>query len=168
MNDTLALNCPVPHTSSPSRFTLKKMATTPLNPEYEAFQRCSADLIRGVQYPEALTWEMYFDNILSEAVVDEVSTVGLSTVQRRIKLLSAVRAEIATDPTKFQKLFQTLRRQPSLKDVAEKLNATYVHHLKVDSRETGLKGLSCFDYHIVKFGCSMIALILPGSCFDYL
>ena len=91
----------------------------------EAFRKCSADLIRGIQDPELLAWELYSDDVVSETVVDEVSVVGLSGVQRKTKLLSAVRDQIAVDPAKFQNLLQALRKQPPLKDVADKLETIY-------------------------------------------
>ena len=35
----------------------------------EAFRKCSADLIRGIQDPELLAWELYSDDVVSETVV---------------------------------------------------------------------------------------------------
>ena len=91
----------------------------------EAFRKCSADLIRGIQDPELLAWELYSDGVISETVVDEVSVVGLSSVQRKARLLSAIRDQIAVDPAKFQKLLLALRKQPPMKDVADKLETIY-------------------------------------------
>ena len=133
---------PAPHAPSPSSFKMVKRGATALSAESEAFRKCSADLIRGIQDPELLAWELYSDDVVSEKVVDEVSVVGLSGVQRKTRLLSAVRDQIATDPTKFQNLLKVLRNQPQLKDVAEKLKTAYESQLEVDGRETELKGLS--------------------------
>ena len=108
----------------------------------EAFRKCSADLIRGIQDPELLAWELYSDEIVSETVVDEVSVVGLSGVQRKTRLLSAVRDLIAVDPAKFQNLLLVLRNQPQLKGVAEKMKATFDSHCA--GRRTESKGL--LDY----------------------
>ena len=91
----------------------------------EAFRKCSADLIRVIQDPVLLAWELYSDDVVSETVVDEVSVVGLSGVQRKTRLLIAVRDQIAVDPKKFQNLLQALRKQPPLKDVADKLETIY-------------------------------------------
>ena len=91
----------------------------------EAFRKCSADLIRGIQDPELLAWELYSDDVVSQTVVDEVSVVGLSGVQRKTRLLSAVRDQIAVDPAKFKNLLQALRKQPPLKDVADRLETIY-------------------------------------------
>ena len=76
--------------------------------------------------------------------MDEISVVGLSAVQRKTRLLSAVRDQIAVDPTKFQNLLLVLRNQPQLKGVAEKLKATFDSHCAVDGRRAESKGL--LDY----------------------
>ena len=49
---------------------------------------------------------------------------------------------LLVNPAKFQNLLRTLRGQPSLKDVAEKLKTAYDSQLEVDGRETELKGSS--------------------------
>ena len=74
--------------------------------------------------------------------MDKVSMVGLSSVQRKTRLLDAVRLQTATDPTKFQNLLKVLRNQPQLKDVADKLKTAYESQREEDGRETELKGLS--------------------------
>ena len=97
---------------------MEKKRASPLSAASEAFQTCSADLIRGIHNPELLAWELYSDDVIPQKVMDEVSVVGLSTVQRKTRLLSAVRDQIATDPVKFQKLLQVLRKQPPLKGLS--------------------------------------------------
>ena len=89
--------------------------------ESEAFRKCSGDLTTRIQNPELLAWQLYSKGVLSEMVVDKVSTMELSTVQKNTKLLSAVREQIAVDESKFQDLLIILRERPELKDVAEKL-----------------------------------------------
>ena len=95
------------------------------NAASEAFRKCSTDLLRGIQDPELLAWELYSDDVVSETVVDEVSVLGLSAFQRKTKLLSAVRNEIAVDSTKFQSLLTALKKKPPLKSVVEKLETTF-------------------------------------------
>ena len=94
----------------------------------EAFRKCSADLFRGIRDPELLVRELYSDDVVSETVVDEVTIVGLSTVQRKTRLLTAVRDQIVINPTKFQNLLLVLRKQPLLKDVVDKLEIIYKNH----------------------------------------
>ena len=131
----------VPLSPRPSSFKLKKRAATS-SAESEAFRKYSADLIREIQDPELLAWELYSDDVISQTGMDKVSMVGLSSVQRKTRLLDAVRLQIATDPTKFQNLLKVLRNQPQLKDVAEKLKTAYESQREEDGRETELKGLS--------------------------
>ena len=97
---------------------MEKREATPLTAEFEAFQKCSADLIRGIQDPELLAWELFSNDVISETVMNEVGMAGLSGVQRKTKLLSAVRDQIAVDPAKFQKLLLVLRKQPPLKGLS--------------------------------------------------
>ena len=68
--------------------------------------------------------------------MDEVSVVGLSAVQRKTRLLSAVRDQISVDPNKFQNL-QAFRKQPPLKDVADKLEITTVVSVHAAGRGWG-------------------------------
>ena len=135
------LYSPAPLPSSPSSSNLKKRAAT-LIEESEVFQKCSANLIREIQEPEVIAWDLFASNAISKKQVDEVSMVGLSVTHRKARLLSALGDQIAVDPTKFQKLLTVLREQPSLKDTVDKLEKTYRTHLKVGNRGTELKGLS--------------------------
>ena len=113
-----------------------------MSEESEVFQKCSADLIREIQEPELIAWDLFSNNIISKKQVDEVSMVGLSVAHRKAQLLSALGDQIAVDPTKFQKLLTVLREQPPLKDTVDKLGKTYRTHLEEGNRGTGLKGLS--------------------------
>ena len=114
------LLCPPSALRSPraTTFKLEKREATPLTAEFEAFQKCSADLIRGIQDPELLAWELFSNDVISETVMNEVGMAGLSGVQRKTKLLTAVRDQIAVDPAKFQKLLLVLRKQPPLKGLS--------------------------------------------------
>ena len=123
---------------------MKKRGDT-LDAESESFRKCSANLIKEIQDPELLAWELYSSNVISKKQLDEVSMVGL---QRNMRLLSVLGDSIAVDPAKFKKLFKALRKQPPLEDIVEE---TYRTHLKVGDRGTGLKGLShCIyeRYHV--------------------
>ena len=132
---------PALHSPSPSSSKPKKRVAT-LSEESEAFQECSADLIREIEEPEVLAWNLFCNNVISKKEVDEVRMVGLSVSHRKARLLSAVGNQIGVDPAKFQNLLLVLRKQPLLKDNVKKLEKTYRSHLKVGDRGTGLKGLS--------------------------
>ena len=132
---------PALHSPSPSSSKPKKRAAT-LSEESEAFQECSADLIREIEEPEVLAWDLFSSNIISKKEVDEVSMVGLSVAHRNARLLSAVGDLIAVNQAKFKNLLLVLREQPPLEDIVDKLEETYRSHLIVGDRGTGLKGLS--------------------------
>ena len=93
----------------------------------EAFRKCSADLIRVIQDQDllVLAWELYSVDVVSASVVEGLNASGLSPVEKKTKLLTAIRNKIDVDPTKFQNLLQALRKQPPLKDVTDKLETTY-------------------------------------------
>ena len=142
-SDPLTLYTPDADSLPSSRsFKVEKRGATVLSEESRAFRVYSADLIKEVQDPELLAWELYSDEVVPETVVDEVSVVGLSGVQRKSRLLAAIRDQIAVDPAKFQKLLQVLRKHQPLEDIVDKLEETYRTHLKVGNKGTGLKGLS--------------------------
>ena len=73
--------------------------------------------------------------------MDEVSVVGLSGVQKKSRLLSAVRDQIAVDPAKLKNFLQALNKQPPLIKVAKKLEANYDRQ-KQSSTETRFPFLS--------------------------
>ena len=111
-----------------------------MSEESEAFRKCSADLIKEVQDPELLAWELHSRNVISKKQVDEVSKEGLSDVQRKTKLFSIVEDQITVDPAKFQKLLLALRKQPPLENIVTELEETYRSHLEVGNKGRGMKG----------------------------
>ena len=94
-----------------------------------------------MQDTELLAWELYSVDVVSATVIDKVGVVTLSDMQRKARLLNAVRAQITVHPAKFQNLLLALRRQPLLKDVAEKLKTTYESLLEVDGEKAELNGV---------------------------
>ena len=113
-----------------------------LSEESEAFRKCSADLIKEVQDPELLGWELHSRNVISKKQVDEVREEGLSDVQRKTKLFGTVGDQIAVDLTKFQNLLLVLRKQLPLENIVAELEATYRSHLEVGNKGRGMKGWS--------------------------
>ena len=93
----------------------------------EAFRKFSADLIKVVQDQDVvvLAWELFSAGVVSNTVVEVVSTVGLSAVEKKTKLLSAVGNQIDAHPAKFQNLLQALRKRPPLKEVVDDLEGIY-------------------------------------------
>ena len=134
--------CPCADSAPSSSSVKSKKRAATLSEESEAFRKCSADLMKEIQDPELLVWELYSSNVVSKKQVDDMSVAGLSVMQRKTRLLSGVGNQIAVDPAKFQNLLRVLREQPPLKEIVKKLEETYRSHLKVGDRGTGLKGLS--------------------------
>ena len=99
------------------------------NPAAEAFRKCSADLIRGIQDHDLplLSWEFYAAGAVPKSVVEEVNLMGwgLSPEEKKTKLLSAVGDKIDIEPDKFQVLLRALKKLPRLIDVANRLETTY-------------------------------------------
>ena len=108
----------------------------------EAFRKCSAELIKVIQDQDLLllAWELYSVDIVSKSVVEGVGAVGLSPMEKKTKLFSAVGDQIDVDPDKFLNLLQALRKQPPLKEVVDKLEIAYNENCKNEGR-----GLSFLD-----------------------
>ena len=101
---------PAIHSPSPTSSKSRKRAAT-LSEESEAFRKCSADFIKEIHDPELLAYELYSCKVISKKQVDEVGMVGLSPVQRKMRLLSAVENQIVVNPAKFQNLLKVLRNK---------------------------------------------------------
>ena len=118
-----------------------------MSEESEAFQKCSADLIRKIQDPELFAWDLFSSDIISSKQVGKISVVGLSAIEKKTRLLTTVGEQIAVDPAKFQNLLLVLRKQPTLKDIVNKLETMYRTHLKVGNKGRRQKGLSHCKLH---------------------
>ena len=71
----------------------------------EAFRKCSAHLIKAIQDQDllVLAWEPFSVGITLKPVLEGLSAVGLSPVEKKTRLLSAVGDQIDVDPAKFYK-----------------------------------------------------------------
>ena len=92
--------------------------------ESEAFRKCSAELIQGIQDTDQLAWELYSDNVVSKFVVERVNAESFPA-DKKTKLFSAVGDQINVNPPKFQILLHALRKRSQLKVVIDKLETTY-------------------------------------------
>ena len=90
----------------------------------EAYRKCSAELIKAIQDPLSLAWELVAAGIVSRSVVDVMNVMGLPPLEQKTKLLSAVGDQIDVDPAKLQNFLQALRKQ-TFKEVADKLESIY-------------------------------------------
>ncbi len=92
----------------------------------EAFRCHSGDLITIIQDPEVLAWQLFGQYVLSSTVVEEVCMPTLAPIQRKTRLLAAVRDQIAVDSAALAKFLLVLKMQPYLMDMAQRLERTYL------------------------------------------
>ena len=78
-----------------------------------------------LQDPEQLACDLYAEGVVPEKAVDDVNVIGIADKQKRMKLLSFVKDNIAVEPTRLHKLVQILKKQPPMVEVAERLEETY-------------------------------------------
>ena len=91
----------------------------------EALRRLYGDLVRMLQDPEQLACDLYAEGVVPEKAVDDVNVIGIADKQKRIKLLSFVKDNIAVDPTRLHKFILVLKKQPPMVEVANRLEETY-------------------------------------------
>ena len=80
----------------------------------EAFQKNSATLLKAIQDPEVLAWELYAENIISVAVREAANNMMHERGERASKLLVAVESQIAVDPGAFDVFLSVLAKRPSM------------------------------------------------------
>ena len=95
------------------------------NAASEAVRLLYDDLVRIMQQPELLACELYSEGVVPEGALEEMNVLGLTSTQKRMKLLSFVRDQIAVDEATLDKFVEVLKKQPPMKDVAVKLERTY-------------------------------------------
>ena len=88
----------------------------------EAFRIWSSHLTQAIQEQDlyVVAWELHSLGVVSRSVLDQLAVNGLSSMNKTTQLFSAVEGQITVAPTKFKDLIQALRKQPPLKDVADK------------------------------------------------
>ncbi len=95
------------------------------SPSLEAFRRHAGDLLTVIQDPDVLAWQLFSKHVISSTVVEEVCYPMIPPVQKKTRLLAAVRGHIAVNPAGLDTLLQVLRMQPYLMDMAQTLEDTY-------------------------------------------
>lgn len=91
----------------------------------EAFRHHSGDLITIIEDPEVLAWYLYGHYVVCSTVVEEVCMPTLTPIQRKTRLLKAVKDQIEVCPAVFGLLLLVLKTQPYLADISQKLEQTY-------------------------------------------
>lgn len=97
------------------------VATTAL----EALRELFGDLVRVLQDPELLACDLYAEGLVLDNALEEVSVLGITATQKRVKLLSLVNDQIAVNPAKFDALLRIMKKRPPMVEVAERLERKY-------------------------------------------
>ena len=95
----------------------------------EALRQLFADLVRVLQDPELLACDLYAEGVVLENALEEVSVVGITATQKRVKLLSLVKDQIAVYPDKLLEFVRILKERPPLVEIAQRLERTYCKSL---------------------------------------
>ena len=97
----------------------------------EALRQLLADLVRVLQDPELLACDLYAEGVVLENALEEVNVVGITATQKRMKLLSLVKDQIAVYPAKFDEFVHVLKKQPPMVEMAERLERKYCKYFLV-------------------------------------
>ena len=95
----------------------------------EALRQLFADLVRVLQDPELLACDLYAEGVVLENALEEVNVVGITATQKRMKLLSLVKDQIAVYPAKLNEFVQVLKKQPPMVEIAVRLERKYCKSL---------------------------------------
>ena len=92
-----------------------------VNPVSDTFRKYSAQLLNAIQDPEVLAWELYAEDIISQAVRDAATYTMHEKGARTSNLLVAVESRIAADPRAFGVFLSVLAKRPSMRDLCKQM-----------------------------------------------
>jgi len=95
------------------------------NPAYETFRKYSADLLKVIQDPEVLAWELFSKCVVTSAVVEFANNMTHERGTRTSNLLMAVGSQIAVDPRAFDVFLTVLDKRPSMSDLCGRMKDVY-------------------------------------------
>ena len=89
------------------------------------FKKYSADLIKIIQEPEVLAWDLYSRDIITvdqrEATCHHMHFKSMRTSS----MLSAIESKIAVDPEKFYVFLSVLAEYSPLRDLCERMKGVF-------------------------------------------
>ena len=98
------------------------MAKSQETPEYSNFQKHYCDLMYAIEDPLPLAARLFSQGIIKHAVLQRVSiTPALTSLEKSVALLSAVEAQIRTEPNTFHVFLKAIKEEPSLQHLAESM-----------------------------------------------
>ena len=96
------------------------------NAATESLQHYFSTLIDAIQIPIRAASELYSMKLVSWPVVKEMQTVGVSDCEKNIQLLSAIRSQLATNPSGIEMFIEVLRSDKlDLQEIAKGLEDKY-------------------------------------------
>lgn len=110
-----------------SRMTVA-MATSAgegFNSSNQAFRKHCSDMLKAIQDPEALAWDLYAEKIISAAVRNAAINMTNDTRHRTAKLLEAVESQIKVNPRVFALFLSVLNKRPEMGDLCRRIKDTY-------------------------------------------
>ena len=101
------------------------MATSGGETAYKTFRKHSADLLKAIQDPEVLAWELFSESVVTFAVVEFANNMIHERGARTSKLLMAVESQIKVDPEAFDVFLSALAGRSQMSDICERMKDTY-------------------------------------------
>ena len=100
-------------------------SVAPDMPEQQAFRKVYGELVEVIQDPVHLAGNLYSAGLIQMAVRTEMTTLGVSRIDKNEKLLTAVESQIKTTPQEFARFLSVLSRDSSMEPLVEKLQNAY-------------------------------------------
>lgn len=91
----------------------------------ESLQCCFSSLVGAIQDPIIAASELYSVKLVSWPVVEKMPTLGLSKCEKNFQLLSAIRSQLATDPSGIEIFIQVLNTKLDLQEIAKGMKEKY-------------------------------------------
>ena len=92
-------------------------------PEYRTFQEHYARLYHAIQNPLSLATQLFTKSIIDSLILQQMSTLGVTTFQNTNTLLTAVLGKIQTDPKMFSVFLSALKEDPSMQSLVESMES---------------------------------------------
>ena len=98
----------------------------PETSEYRIFRERYDILIQSIKDPLPLATRLFTQGVVTSAVKEHMSVVGLSTLDKSNVLLGAVEKQIQSDPQKFHVFLSVLNEDPSVQLLVESMQSKHL------------------------------------------
>ena len=90
-------------------------------PEYRLFRKHYDRLYHAIQDPLSLATRLYSQDVITSAVKEQMSVLGLSRLEKNNVLLNAVEMQIQTDPRVFRAFLSTLNEDTTMQSLVKSM-----------------------------------------------